>query len=210
MEFAEEKKAFKPLIVLPCRTPEVGKNQFDGAGWLNGATEERTIIVPLQGEGQRNHGSEAAGGCVCKAGYLDRSTVGLHEPTSSRAFLCHSRQAQIKILWDMAEQVCVPGQAGSTRTWLLRRWRAAPASLACKWPLWTEIVENRNTQTWARQARWGKYRWINLEGREKEKHRDMLHTSQLFSNSTAACHHGAKWMGSCALLDASYCSFMPL
>lgn len=124
--------------------------------------------------------------------------------------MCHSRQDQSRILWDMAEQVCVPGQAGNTRARLLGRWRAAPASLACKWPLWTEIVENRNTQTWARQARCRKYRWINLQGREKEKHRDMLHTSQLFSNRTAVCHHRDKWMGNCALLDASYCCFMPL
>lgn len=65
--------------VLPCRAPEMGENQCDGAGWLNGATEERTIIVPPQGEGQRNHGSKADGGCAHKVGCLDRSTVGLHE-----------------------------------------------------------------------------------------------------------------------------------
>lgn len=73
-EFAEEKRAPKPL---PCH---VGKNQCDGAGWLSGATEERIIIVPLQ-KGQRNHGSKADDDCVHKVECLDRSTVGLHEPS---------------------------------------------------------------------------------------------------------------------------------
>lgn len=196
--------------VLPFRTPEMGKNQCDGAGWLNGATEESTIIVPLQREGQRSRGSKADGGCVHKVGCRQEQSGAPWTQEAVEHAMCHSRQAQLRILWDTVEQVCVPGQAENARTWLLWRWRATPASLSCKWPLWTEMVENRNTQMWARQARWGEYRWINLQGREKEKHRDMLHTSQLFSNSTAVCHHCDKWMGSCALLDASYCCFMPL
>lgn len=56
---------------LPLRTPEVGKNQCDGAGGHDGATGERAIIAPLlcvacrgQGEGQRNQESNSSGGCV--------------------------------------------------------------------------------------------------------------------------------------------------
>lgn len=120
--------------------------------------------------------------------------------------MCHSSQVQISIPRNTVERVHMPMQAGNARAWLLGRWRAAPASLS-EWPLWTETVENRNTQTRERQARWGKDRWINAQGREKEKHTGVLHASQLFSNSTAACHCRDEWMGSPALLGASYCCF---
>lgn len=167
----------------------MGKNQWDGAGWLNGATEERIIFVPLQGERQRDHGSKAHGGCVCKAGHLNRSTVRLCELCKQQSIPCVTAGRL---------------RSGSCGTWQSRSAclgkQGTPGlgfsemkSSACKSGLQVAIMDrncgNRNTQAGAGQARWGKYRCINLQGREKEKHRDMLHSSQLFSNSTAACHH---------------------
>lgn len=67
--------------------------------------------------------------------------------------MCHSRQAQIRILWDMAEQVCVPGQAGNTRTWLLRD-------------------EEQRLQVWSASGHYGQKLW-------KQKHTSRSRTGQM-------------------------------
>lgn len=152
-------KSTKALTVLFCRTPEMGNNQCDGAGWLNGATEERTIIVPLQGgEGQSNHGSKADDGSVCEVGYLDRSTVGLHEPSKSIPVSQQTGSDQDPV--------------GHSRAGL-RAWASREAGLG------SSGVEEQRLQVWPASGNYGQKLWKTETHKHEQDRPDGGNTDEL-------------------------------
>lgn len=117
MEFAEEKRAVKPLS---CHVGLLRwlKISVMGPGDSMGQQRRQPLLSPCKEKGKETMDQK-----LCMHSWVLGQEHGGAARTQQAAehAMCHSRQDQSRILWDMAEQVCMPGQAGNTRARLLGR-----------------------------------------------------------------------------------------